>query len=54
MIRMIKMIFKIIHYLLVNIIVGLVMALFAYVFVGNVKFSILVFVMIFVFGLFGE
>ena len=52
MIRMVKMIFKIIHYLFVNIIVGLVMALFAYVLIGNVKFSILLFLMFLVGGLF--
>ncbi len=54
MIRMVKMIFKIIHYLILNSIVGLVMALFAYVLIGNVKFSILLFLMFFVGGLFVE
>ena len=54
MIRMVKMIFKIIHYLLVNIIVGLVMALALYVLIGNVKFSILLFLMFLVGGLFVE
>lgn len=54
MIRMVKMIFKIIHYLLVNIIVGLVMALGSYVLIGNVKFSILLFLIFFVGGLFVE
>ena len=54
MIRMVKMIFKIIHYLPVNIIVGLVMALASYVVIGNVKFSILLFLMFFVGGLFVE
>ena len=54
MIRMVKMIFKIIHYLLVNIIVGLVMALASYVLIGNVKFSILLFLMFLVGGLFVE
>ena len=54
MIRMVKMIFKIIHYLFVNIIVGLVMGLFAYVLIGNVKFSILLFLMFLVGGLFVE
>lgn len=54
MIKMVKMIFKIIHYLLVNIIIGLVMALFAYVLIGNVKFSILLFLMFLVGGVFIE
>ena len=54
MIRMVKMIFKIIHYLLVNIIVGLVMALASYVLIGNVKFSILLFLIFLVGGLFVE
>ncbi len=54
MIRIIKMIFKFIHYLILNSIVGLVMAQFAYVLIGNVKFSILLFLMFFVGGLFVE
>jgi len=54
MIRMVKMIFKIIHYSLVNIIVGLVMALASYVLIGNVKFSILLFLIFLVGGLFVE
>lgn len=52
MIRMIKMIFKFIHYMILNSIVGLVMSLLAYVLIGNVKFSILLFLMFFVGGLF--
>ncbi len=52
MIGLIKGMFKIIHYLIVNIIVGLVMALASYVVIGNVKFSILLFLMFFVGGLF--
>ena len=54
MIRMIKMIFKFIHYMILNSIVGLVMSLLAYVLIGNVKFSILLFLMFFVGGLFVE
>ena len=54
MMGIIRGIFKIIHYLILNSIVGLVMALFAYVLIGNVKFSILLFVMFFVSGLFVE
>ena len=52
MIRMIKMMFKIIHYLIVSSIVGLVVALASYVLIGNVKFSILLFLMFLVGGLF--
>lgn len=52
MIGFIKGLFKIIHYLIVNIIVGLVMALASYVVIGNVKFSILLFLMFLVGGLF--
>ena len=54
MIRMIKMFFKFIHYMILNSIVGLVMSLLAYVLIGNVKFSILLFLMFFVGGLFVE
>lgn len=54
MIRMIKMIFKIIHYLILNSIVGVFLSMVAYVVTGSVKFSILVFVVIFVAGLFVE
>ena len=51
---MIKMIFKIIHYLILNSIVGLFLSMMAYVVTGSVKFSVLVFVIIFVAGLFVE
>ena len=54
MIRMVKMIFKIIHYLILNSIVGVFPSMVAYVVTGSVKFSILVFVVIFVAGLFVE
>lgn len=54
MIRIIKIIFRIIQYLILNSIVGLFLSLVAYVVTGSVKFSILVFVMIFVAGLFVE
>lgn len=47
-------IFKIIHYLILNSILGLFMSLLAYVLIGNVKFSILLFLMFFVGGLFVE
>ena len=52
MMGIIRGIFKIIHYLILNSIVGLVMSLLAYVLIGNVKFSILLFLMFFVGGLF--
>lgn len=54
MIRFIKGIFKIIHYVILNSVVGLFLSLVAYVVTGSVKFSVLVFVMIFVAGLFVE
>lgn len=54
MIRMIKMIFKFINYLILNFIIGLVMSLLAYILIGNVNFSILLFLMFFVGGLFVE
>ena len=52
MMGIIRGIFKIIHYLILNFIVGLVMSLLAYILIGNVKFSILLFLMFFVGGLF--
>lgn len=54
MIGFIKGIFKIIHYVILNSVVGLFLSLVAYVVTGSVKFSVLVFVMIFVAGLFVE
>ena len=54
MMGFIRGIFKIIHYLILNSIVGLVMSLLAYVLIGNVKFSILLFLMFFVGALFVE
>lgn len=54
MIGFIKGIFKIIHYVILNSIVGLFLSLVAYVVTGSVKFSVLVFVMIFIAGLFVE
>lgn len=54
MMGIIRGIFKIIHYLILNSIVGLVMSLLTYVLIGNVKFSILLFLMFFVGGLFVE
>jgi hypothetical protein len=54
MMGIIRGIFKIIHYLILNSILGLFMSLLAYVLIGNVKFSILLFLMFFVGGLFVE
>lgn len=54
MIGIIKGMFKILHYVILNSIVGLFLSLVAYVVTGSVKFSVLVFVMIFVAGLFVE
>ena len=54
MIGLIKGMFKIIHFVILNSIVGLVMSLLAYILIGNVKFSILLFLMFFVGGLFVE
>ena len=48
------MIYKIVHYLILNSIVGLVMSLLAYVVVGNVEFPILLYLMYFVGGIFVE
>ena len=52
MIRMIKMIFKFIHYLILNTFVGLIVSVLAYVVTGNIKISIFMFVVMLVGGLF--
>jgi hypothetical protein len=54
MIGLIKGMFKIIHYVILNSIVGLFLSMVAYVVTGSVKFSVVVFVMIFIAGLFVE
>lgn len=54
MMGIIRGIFKIIHYLILNSILGLFMSLLAYILIGNVKFSILLFLMFFVGCLFVE
>lgn len=54
MIGLIKGMFKILHYVILNSIVGLFLSMVAYVVTGSVKFSVVVFVMIFVAGLFVE
>ena len=53
-IRIIKAIFKIIHYLILNLIIGLIVSVSAYVLTGNIKISILLFLIFFVGGLFVE
>lgn len=52
MIRIIKMIFKIIHYLILNTFIGLIVSVLAYVVTGNIKISIFMFVVMLVSGLF--
>ena len=54
MIKITNMIYKIVYYLILNSIVGLVMSLLAYVVVGNVEFPILLYLMYFVGGIFVE
>jgi len=54
MIKITNMIYKIVHYLIINSIVGLVMSLLAYVVLGNVEFSILLYLMYFVGGVLVE
>ena len=54
MIKMTNMIYKIVLYLILNSIVGLVMSLLAYVVIGNVKFSILLYLMYFFGGVLVE
>lgn len=54
MIRIVKTIVKIVGYVILNSIVGLGMSLFAYVLIGNVKFSILLFMLFFIGGLIFE
>lgn len=48
------MLYKSVHYLILNSIVGLVMSLLAYVVVGNVEFPILLYLMYFVGGVLVE
>lgn len=54
MIKIINMLYKSVHYLILNSIVGLVMSLLAYVVVGNVEFPILLYLMYFVGGVLVE
>ena len=52
MIGLIKGIFKILHYLILNTFVGLIVSVLAYVVTGNIKISIFMFVVMLLGGLF--
>lgn len=54
MIRIVKTIVKIVGYVILNSILGLALSLFFYVLVGNVKISILLFILFFIGGLIFE
>ena len=54
MIRMIKMIFKIIHFLILNTFVGLIVSVLTYVVTGNIKISIFMFILMLAGGVFFE
>jgi len=49
--KIVKMIFKIIQYLILNSILGLVISLLFYVLIGSVKLSIMIFMVFFIGGL---
>lgn len=49
--KIVKMIFKIIKYLILNSILGLVVSVLFYVLLGSVKFSIMIFMVFFIGGL---
>ena len=52
MIRIIRMIFKVIGYVILNSLVGLLVSVLAYILTGNIKISILMFMVMFLGGLF--
>ena len=54
MISIIKMIFKIIHFLILNTFVGLIVSVLVYVVTGNIKISIFVCVVMLAGGVFLE
>lgn len=54
MIGLLKAIYKIIHYLILNTFIGLIVSVLAYVVTGNIKISIFMFVVMLVGGLFVE
>ena len=49
--KIVKMIFKIIKYLILNSILGLAVSVLFYVLLGSVKFSIMIFMVFFIGGL---
>ena len=49
--KIVKMIFKIIKYLILNSILGLVVSVLFYVLLGSVNFSIIIFMVFFIGGL---
>ena len=51
MVKIVKMIFKIIKYLILNSILGLAVSVLFYVLLGSVKFSIMIFMVFFIGGL---
>lgn len=51
MIRIVKTIVKIVGYVILNSILGLALSLLFYVLIGNVKISILLFILFFIGGL---
>ena len=48
MIRIVKSIVKIVGYVIINSILGLALSLFFYVLIGNVKITILLFILLFI------
>ena len=54
MVRLVKKIVKIVGYVILNSILGLALSLLFYVLMGNVKFSILIFMLFFIGGLIFE
>lgn len=54
MIGLIKGIFKIIHYLILNTFVGLIVSFLVYVVTGNIKISIFMFIVMLAGGVFFE
>lgn len=51
MVKIVKLIFEIIKYLILNSILGLVVSVLFYVLLGSVKFSIMMFMVFFIGGL---
>jgi len=49
--EIVKMIFKIIQYLILNSILGLAVSVLFYVLIGSVRFSIMIFILFFIGGL---